>query len=54
MTRFFDMGSVKLLLNQQKQAVFTTCFGFLAQLGERRPYKADVVGSNPTEAIYLL
>jgi hypothetical protein len=24
------------------------CYGWLAQLGERRPYKANVGGSNPS------
>lgn len=30
------------------------CPGFLAQLGERQPYKLDVTGSSPVETIHNL
>lgn len=32
-------------------AIITTCFGRLAQLVERLPYKQDVIGSSPVPPI---
>lgn len=49
---FGDKSSTSALQAERRGALplTSTKNGLLAQLGERRPYKALVVGSSPTEA----